>query len=82
MWTIYCDLWCDLLWWPWAACWCDFDGTAGTATMVQILCLNFLLILSYFLSQEKRTQAEQFAKLQFLNDEIDQNSNFPNQQVK
>ena len=44
--------------------------------------LDYLSILSDFLSWEKLTQklreskAEQFAKLQFLNDKIDQNTNF------
>jgi hypothetical protein len=46
--------------------------------------LNFLWILSDFLSQKKLTQkwivpkAEQFTKLQFLNDKDDQHTNFAN----
>ena len=49
--------------------------------------LDFLSILSGFLSREKLTQkcqepkAEQIAELQLLNDTIDQNTNLPNFQL-
>jgi hypothetical protein len=56
--------------------------TCRSVSKVGILCLNFPSILSDFLSREKLTQkwlepeAEQFAKIQLLNNKIDQNTNF------
>ena len=54
----------------------------GESPRLGFCVLNFLSILSGFLSREKLTQkwqkskVEQFSKLQFLNDKIDQNTNF------
>ena len=61
-----------------------FDGVVpdGPFLGIGFCVLNFLSMLSDFLPWKKLTQkllapkAEQFAKLQFLNDKIDQNTNF------